>query len=98
MLDLHTFRPKDVGELVSTYLAECRARLNGGEDRRHEVRRSCGGLFERAHRVAPGRIVAVPADRPDSGGLSRWLLSGMGSGCSCGDERICSASLRTVVF
>jgi dsDNA-specific endonuclease/ATPase MutS2 len=26
VLDLHTFRPKDVGELVPTYLEECRKR------------------------------------------------------------------------
>jgi DNA-nicking Smr family endonuclease len=26
VLDLHTFRPEDVGELVPAYLAECRAR------------------------------------------------------------------------
>lgn len=25
-LDLHTFRPQDIGELVPAYLAECRAR------------------------------------------------------------------------
>ena len=25
VLDLHTFRPEDIGELVPTYLAECRA-------------------------------------------------------------------------
>jgi len=25
-LDLHTFRPQDLGELLPTYLAECRAR------------------------------------------------------------------------
>lgn len=25
-LDLHTFRPQDLGELIPTYLAECRAR------------------------------------------------------------------------
>ncbi len=25
-LDLHTFRPADVGDLVTTYLAECRTR------------------------------------------------------------------------
>jgi DNA-nicking Smr family endonuclease len=26
VLDLHTFRPADIGELVPAYLAECRAR------------------------------------------------------------------------
>ena len=26
VLDLHTFRPEDLGELVPSYLAECRAR------------------------------------------------------------------------
>ena len=26
VLDLHTFRPEDIGELVPGYLAECRAR------------------------------------------------------------------------
>lgn len=26
VLDLHTFRPEDIGELVPAYLAECRAR------------------------------------------------------------------------
>ena len=26
VLDLHTFRPEDIGELVPNYLAECRAR------------------------------------------------------------------------
>jgi DNA-nicking Smr family endonuclease len=26
VLDLHTFRPKDLGDLVPEYLAECRAR------------------------------------------------------------------------
>ncbi|HWN94274.1 MAG TPA: Smr/MutS family protein [Methylomirabilota bacterium] len=26
LLDLHTFRPQDIGELVPAYLAECRAR------------------------------------------------------------------------
>ena len=26
VLDLHTFRPSDVGDLVPTYLAECRKR------------------------------------------------------------------------
>lgn len=25
-LDLHTFRPQDLGELIPTYLAECRTR------------------------------------------------------------------------
>lgn len=25
-LDLHTFRPQDIGELIPAYLAECRAR------------------------------------------------------------------------
>ena len=60
-LDLHTFRPQDIGELVPAYLAECReqgileVRIVHGKGT-GSLRRSVHSVLERLPEVASFRL------------------------------------------
>jgi DNA-nicking Smr family endonuclease len=75
VLDLHTFRPRDVGELLPEYLAACRARgilavrvIHGKGD--GTLRRTVHALLGREPAVADYRLAGG-----DAGGWGATLVT-----------------------
>jgi dsDNA-specific endonuclease/ATPase MutS2 len=78
-LDLHTFRPEDVAELVADYLDECVAR--GFRQVRVIHGKGEGALRRTVHAVLDGhpaveRYQLAGATRGDWGATAVWLKSG----------------------
>lgn len=69
VLDLHTFHPSDVKELVTDYLAECRAR--GILEVRIIHGKGIGALRRTVHAVL-GKLPAVAEFRLAEGGAGGW--------------------------
>lgn len=68
-LDLHTFRPSEVAELVSDYVAECRSA--GILDLRIVHGKGTGALRETVHAVL-ARTPGVVSFRLGGGGEGGW--------------------------
>lgn len=68
-LDLHTFRPRDVGDLVPTYLEECRSR---GIFQVRIVHGKGIGALRRTVHAALDRLDCVTGYRPGGHGGGEW--------------------------
>jgi DNA-nicking Smr family endonuclease len=74
VLDLHTFRPAEVGELIPTYLEECRkqgiftVRIIHGKGK-GQLRRTVHAVLERLPEVASFRLAGE-----DGGGWGATLV------------------------
>ena len=74
VLDLHTFHPRDVKELVSDYLAECRAR--GILQVRIIHGKGIGNLRRTVHAIVSKHpeVLSFTLDHPQFGGWGATLV------------------------
>jgi len=74
VLDLHTFRPKDVGDLVPDYLEACRAK--GIFQVRIIHGKGTGALRESVHAILKRhpKVVSFTLDHPQYGGWGATLV------------------------
>jgi len=74
VLDLHTFKPKDVGDLVPDYLAACRER--GILDVRIIHGKGTGQLRASVHALLKRNpdVVSFTLDHPEYGGWGATLV------------------------
>ena len=75
ILDLHTFRPRDVPDLVPTYLDECRAR--GITAVRIIHGKGTGTLRRTVHAILARRtdVISYELAPPDRGGWGATLVT-----------------------
>lgn len=74
VLDLHTFRPKDVGDLVPDYLEACRTK--GIFQVRIIHGKGTGALRESVHAILKRhpKVVSFTLDHPQYGGWGATLV------------------------